>query len=140
MTIGRLMILAAILVRGSDRAWSHEHRIGSLEIVHPWAQATKVSEGDKCALLMTVINNGDLADRLIGVSTPLGDDVVVHLHSSDGQSDREKVTSGIDLPAGVGDRAPKKGSDSISVQVARPAQAAPRRRARRRSSLARPYI
>jgi periplasmic copper chaperone A len=62
---------------------THDYRIGSLRIDHPWAIATpkgaKVGAG-----YITIINDGSQADRLIAITSPAARKVTIHTSIKEG--------------------------------------------------------
>jgi copper(I)-binding protein len=50
------------------------HRLGSIEITHPWARASSVEIGEAGGFL-TIANRGPDPDRLIAVSSPAADKI-----------------------------------------------------------------
>jgi periplasmic copper chaperone A len=62
---------------------THDYRIGSLHVDHPWAIATpkgaKVGAG-----YITIINDGSQADRLIAITSPAARKVTIHTSIKEG--------------------------------------------------------
>jgi periplasmic copper chaperone A len=58
-------------------ASAHDYKFGSLHIVHPWARATPkgASVGGG---YMKITNNGTVADRLVGGSSPVAGRFEIH--------------------------------------------------------------
>jgi periplasmic copper chaperone A len=56
-------------------AHAHDYTAGNLSIGHPWARASVTSNG---AVYFTIANNGQEADRLIAVSTPMAKSAEPH--------------------------------------------------------------
>ncbi|HBQ47982.1 MAG TPA: hypothetical protein DD728_03695 [Hyphomonas atlantica] len=58
-------------------AVGHDFQAGSITINHPWSRATPpvtpVAGG-----YLTLTNDGDMADRLVSISSPLSDRVEIH--------------------------------------------------------------
>jgi periplasmic copper chaperone A len=62
---------------------THDYRIGSLRIDHPWATATP--QGAKVGVgYMKIINDGAQADRLIAITSPVSHKVAVHASVKEG--------------------------------------------------------
>ncbi|MBI1867137.1 MAG: copper chaperone PCu(A)C [Methylocystis sp.] len=58
-------------------AFAHEYEIGKLKVEHPWLRYPK--EGETTApLYMLIHNNGDTADKLIGVKSEKVGKIVLH--------------------------------------------------------------
>jgi periplasmic copper chaperone A len=91
LTVCLLMLLAA-------PAAAHEIKVGSLEIVHPWARAT-AGAAKTGAIYMRIENNGDTDDQLISMATDAAERVEMHTSSEEnGVASMQKVDA-IDLPA-----------------------------------------
>lgn len=74
----RAALAAACLLLPFAGASAHEFKLGSLEIVHPWARATpggaKVGGG-----YLTIVNHGSEPDRLVAITAPdRSDRVEIH--------------------------------------------------------------
>ena len=81
-------------------AVGHDFQAGSITINHPWSRATPpvtpVAGG-----YLTLTNDGDIADRLISISSPLSDRVEIHESTvSDGVASMRPVQIGIEIGAG----------------------------------------
>lgn len=81
-------------------AVGHDFQAGSITINHPWSRATPpvtpVAGG-----YLTLTNDGDMADRLVSISSPLSDRVEIHeLTVSDGVASMRPVQNGIEIGAG----------------------------------------
>jgi hypothetical protein len=67
---------ALLLIAGPAMADDgHLTRAGAIAILHPWARATTAAEG---AVFMELINEGGVADHLIGARSPLAERVELH--------------------------------------------------------------
>jgi copper(I)-binding protein len=75
----RLLLAPVALLAGASAARAHSFRLGSIEIGHPWA---KPAVTDGAAVFLALSNVGATADRLIGGSTPIADEVI--LRAQDG--------------------------------------------------------
>ncbi|ABS15914.1 MULTISPECIES: copper chaperone PCu(A)C [Alphaproteobacteria] len=81
-------------------AVGHDFQAGSITINHPWSRATPpvtpVAGG-----YLTLTNDGDMADRLVSISSPLSDRVEIHESTvSDGVASMRPVQNGIEIGAG----------------------------------------
>ncbi len=81
-------------------ALGHDFQAGSITIDHPWSRATPpvapVAGG-----YLTLTNDGDIADRLISISSPLSDRVEIHESTvSDGVASMRPVQIGIEIGSG----------------------------------------
>lgn len=76
-TISRSLMIALALLAMNSAASSHEYKAGDLTIQHPWSRATppgaKVGGG-----YLTIINNGNSADRLVGGSAEISTRFEIH--------------------------------------------------------------
>jgi copper(I)-binding protein len=82
-------------------ASAHEFKLGSLEIIHPWARATpggaKVGGG-----YVTIVNHGTEPDRLVGATVPdRSDRVDVHeMAMKDGIMTMRPLPDGLEIRPG----------------------------------------
>ena len=81
-------------------AAGHDFQAGSITIDHPWSRATPpiapVAGG-----YLTLTNDGDIADRLVSISSPLSERVEIHASTvSDGVASMRPVQNGIEIGAG----------------------------------------
>lgn len=95
-----LIILLGMLALMPVGAEAHDYRVGSLQIGHPWATATpkgaKVGGG-----YVKITNNGATPDRLIGVSSPAAQRVLIHSQTTEGGVTRMRVLEkGIEIKPG----------------------------------------
>jgi hypothetical protein len=103
--LARALLLApaiafATLPASVAPASAHEYKLGSLEIIHPWARATpggaKVGGG-----YVKVINHGTEPDRLIGGSFERSERVEVHqMGMKDGIMTMRPVPGGLEIKPG----------------------------------------
>ena len=95
-----IVLSAAILGLSSAVASTHDYKLGSLEIEHPFARATPpnapVSGG-----YMTIQNNGETADRLISGAADFADRVEIHEMKMEGDVMKmRQLADGLEIPAG----------------------------------------
>lgn len=91
---------AAFSVAVLPAASAHEYKIGSLEIVHPWARATPPNAPVAGGYLI-VRNSGSQADRLVGVSSSSSASAEIHeMAVKDGVMTMRPVEGGLEIPAG----------------------------------------
>ncbi len=96
----KTLLTLAALCGLSTAALAHEYEAGSLHIVHPWARAMPAAAPTAAAYL-TVRNQGEAADRLLGADTPRAETVELHRHvHADGLMKMEPVEGGLEIPAG----------------------------------------
>jgi len=118
-----LLALAAVLVAcgGNDSAATtgNEITVGDLAIVDAWARPPAMAGGNAAAYFV-VRNDGDAADRLIGVSSPLA---MAEMHESvmadDGTMTMNPV-DGVDIPAGSSVAFERGGLHIMFMGVAEP--------------------
>ena len=77
-----ILLLAAILSLVAGAATAETYTLGSLEIGNPWARATPKGASVGGAY-MTISNKGAEADRLIGASSPIANQMEVHQMTMD---------------------------------------------------------
>ncbi|GGA64351.1 copper chaperone PCu(A)C [Pelagibacterium lentulum] len=81
-------------------AVGHDFQAGSITINHPWSRATPpvtpVAGG-----YLTLTNDGDIADRLVSISSPLSERVEIHESAvSNGVASMRPVQNGVVIGAG----------------------------------------
>jgi copper(I)-binding protein len=89
--------LATMCVATASHA--HSYQVGDLKIRHPFARATVEGQPVGAAYLV-IENNGKMADRLIGVSTPVAKSAEMHTMSTEGGVMRMRKTKEIRLEPG----------------------------------------
>ena len=79
---------------------THDYRIGSLRIDHPWATATP--QGAKVgAGYIKIINDGAQTDRLIAVTSPAARKVTIHTSVKEGDVVKMRaLDKGLEIKAG----------------------------------------
>ena len=100
----RLFASAAILLVAElamPRARAHGTRAGDLKIDHPYATPTPPGARTGAVYFRTLVNRGDLADRLIGARTPLAESVEIHRSVMDGDIMRMRRIEAIEIPPGA---------------------------------------
>lgn len=95
-----LLAVAIYLVGLAPQAKAHDYKVGELMIDHPWARATppgaKVAGG-----YMTIHNNGDVEERLIGGSVGFATRVEIHEMAMEGEVMKMRpLPDGLAIPAG----------------------------------------
>ncbi|MCB1465911.1 MAG: copper chaperone PCu(A)C [Rhizobiaceae bacterium] len=93
----RILAATAALVCAST-AFAHEYRLGDIVINHPWTRATspaaKVGGG-----YLVAVNNGTVADRLVGASSRAAARVEIHNMTMDnGVMKMRPVPEGMAIP------------------------------------------
>lgn len=80
-------------------AWSHNYTVGSITIDHPWSRATVAGIPNGVSYFV-LENQGNEADRLVSVSSPVAEVAELHTHEKDGDVLRMRQVHGIEIPAG----------------------------------------
>ena len=98
MTRHFLIAAAVCLLLGP--ADSHEYKLGSLEIGHPWTRATPrgatVAGG-----YLKITNNGAGADRLVGGSSPIAGRFEIHeMRMNNGVMQMRALPAGLEIKPG----------------------------------------
>jgi copper(I)-binding protein len=101
MSLLSRLAAAMVPLLASATALAHEYRAGPLLIDHPWARAT-VSVQKVGAGYLTIRNEGQQADRLIGARSPIVPSIEMHTHEIDAQGvARMGQLEAIELPPGA---------------------------------------
>ena len=92
--------VSGLLLLPATSSLAHEFKLGSLEIIHPWARATpggaKVGGG-----YVKIVNHGTEPDRLVGGSFERADRLEVHEMSvKDGVMQMRPLSSGLEIKPG----------------------------------------
>jgi copper(I)-binding protein len=95
----RLLFLALAALLAANAVNAHEFQLGSLKIDHPWARPTLPGQAAGGAYL-SVSNNGNVPDRLLGGSSPAAARVEVHEMRMEGDVMRMREMAVLELPAG----------------------------------------
>ena len=96
----RLAVVAMSAVAGvSLAAAADEFKLGSLEIVQPWARAT-IGQAANGIAFMTIENHGSNPDRLIGVTSPVAAKVELHEHKMENGVMEMRQLDEVDLNPG----------------------------------------
>ena len=82
-------------------AWAHEYKIGSLEVVHPWARA-QLKGSDVADGFMKIINHGSTPDRLIAITVDFAKTAQIHDMKMNGTTmQMVELKDGLEIPAGA---------------------------------------
>src|SRR5437016_213120 len=93
-----LVLLVALHVGGEARAQTSA--VNTVVVDQPWARPTP--GGAKTgAAYMTLMNNGIAADRLLGATTPLADQIQFHKATEDNGVSRMREVKSVDLKPGA---------------------------------------
>lgn len=91
---------ALTLAGATDLADAHEHKTGSLRIVHPWVRATPTG-AQVAGGYVTIINTGSVPDWLLGGTLAKGARTDVHATSIEGGIARMRpVEGGLEIKPG----------------------------------------
>jgi hypothetical protein len=72
--------VALILITGLGlfaAVLAHEYRVGDIAVIHPWARAT-IGQVKNGVAYLTISNEGESADRLVGVTTTAAKKAALH--------------------------------------------------------------
>ncbi len=94
--IGTGIVLALSLTAA---AWSADYTAGDIAIDHPWSRATVQGMANGVGYF-EMHNQGDQADRLVSVSSPVAKRAELHVHEKDGDVMRMRQVDDIEIPAG----------------------------------------
>lgn len=98
--IVRRLALAALIATVAIAAHAGDYKLGSIEIIQPWARATPPTAPSGGGFL-TITNKGTTPDRLIAVRSPAAGKVEIHEMKMDGNVMRmREVEKGIEIPPG----------------------------------------
>ncbi|MCQ6255700.1 copper chaperone PCu(A)C [Pseudomonas sp. Q11] len=97
--LNRLILLAALLLPVGF-AQAHQYKVGELEIAHPWSQELPPN-APTVAAYFVIHNNGDTADRLLGVDTLIADKAELHEHVQQDDLMKMQQVTAVDIPAGA---------------------------------------
>jgi copper(I)-binding protein len=70
-------VVAFLGLLSAGQVSAHEYKLGELTIEHPWA-AESIGAIPTGVAYMTIINGGNVADRLLSVSTPAAKEAQLH--------------------------------------------------------------
>lgn len=79
---GRVLVLALVVWGGAPSCARRETAGSDIEV--PRAYIAEPVMGERAAMYFTVINRGDFADQLVGVSTPVAESAEIHRTIADG--------------------------------------------------------
>ncbi len=96
------MPLAALLLALlAIPAAAHQYKAGSIELRHPWTRATPPGAA-VAVVYVEIVNNGDKADRLVSISSPLAEAGGIHETKMDGDvMQMRRVEGGLEIPPGA---------------------------------------
>ena len=99
--MGNVLFTAALMLGASGLAHAHEHKAGSLKIVHPWVRATPTG-AQVAGGFVTILNTGSVPDRLLGGTIAKSARTEVHATSIEGGIARMRpVEGGLEIKPGA---------------------------------------
>ena len=93
------VLFTTLAVFTASVAWSHNYTVGSIKIDHPWSRATVAGIPNGVSYFV-LENQGNEADQLVSVSSPVAEVAELHTHEKDGDVLRMRQVHGIEIPAG----------------------------------------
>ncbi len=91
-------LLATALLLGSAAVSAHDYHGGDLDITHPWSRPLPPVATTGVAYL-TVSNQGDAEDVLLGAESPVAEKVEIHTHIKDGDLMKMRQLNELVIPA-----------------------------------------
>jgi periplasmic copper chaperone A len=98
MNYFRSLAFVAGLALAATPAFAQQFKAGDLVMEQPWAPATPKG-APVAAGYLTIRNNGESADKLMGGSADFADAVQIHVMSSVGGIMKMRQVDGLDIPA-----------------------------------------
>ena len=99
IAMGLFLALPLLALVFSAPAFAHAFRLGSMEIIHPWARAA--AAGGNAGGFLAVTNEGTEPDRLVRVESAIAARVELHTTIDDGGIMRMRaLPDGLALPPG----------------------------------------
>jgi hypothetical protein len=100
MSLTRRSFVAVSLVLVAVPVLAHNHKVGSLQIDHPWSRATP-GGATVAGGFMTITNTGSEPDRLIGGTFEQAGRVEIHeMAVANGVMTMREIAGGLVIPAG----------------------------------------
>lgn len=104
MLLIRTVLLVAVLVGPAFPAESslagEPVRVGTIRLEAAWARAS-IGTSRPAAAYLTIVNEGQGADRLLAVQTPLAARAEIHQTVSEGEVVKMKPVGTVEVPAGA---------------------------------------
>ncbi len=92
------LLAAPALALLAAPALAHDFKAGAIEIEQPWSRATAAT-GQTGAAFMVLNNEGQTADRLVSVTSPVADKVQLHTSIMDNGVMEMREVEAVELPA-----------------------------------------
>lgn len=101
MKIGKFLITTlTALALSAPVASAHGFEIGDIEVHHPYSDDTNPG-APVAGGYMSIINRGKVADRLLSVTSPVSDNIMIHDMKMEGDVMKMRaLPDGIEIPAG----------------------------------------
>jgi len=101
MKMGKIIVATiAVLTLSAALAFAHGFEKGDIEVHHPYSDET-IPGSSVAGGYMSIINHGKVADRLLSVTSPVSDNVMIHEMKIEGDVMKMRmVPDGIEIPAG----------------------------------------
>jgi hypothetical protein len=80
-------------------AFAHDYEIGELTVDHPWARAS-AGQMKTGAAYLTITNDGEQADRLIGLATPVAERAALHTVTMEGNIAKMRAVQAVEIKPG----------------------------------------
>jgi copper(I)-binding protein len=74
---------------------------GDLVVKDAFARASATAQATSGVVYATLVNDTDVADRLVGVETPVAGMAMLHESKTDGQTETMAAVAALDIPAGA---------------------------------------
>ncbi|QBZ87735.1 copper chaperone PCu(A)C [Pseudomonas viciae] len=97
--LNRLILLAALLLPVGF-AHAHQYKVGDIEIAHPWSQELPPN-APTVAAYFVIHNNGNTADRLLSVDSPIAGKAELHEHVMQGGLMKMQPVPAVDIAPGA---------------------------------------
>lgn len=96
-----LPLLLLALVGLATLAPAHEYKAGALTLHHPWTRATPPG-AEVAAVYVKIVNAGDAADRLVGISSPAAGEGQIYDMTMEGDvMQMRQMEGGLEIPPGA---------------------------------------
>ncbi|MGJ7515763.1 copper chaperone PCu(A)C [Pseudomonas baetica] len=96
--LNRLFVVAALLLPACF-ANAHEYKVGELHIDHPWSQELPPNAPNVAAYFV-IHNEGQTADRLLSVDSPIASVAQLHEHVMQNDVMKMEHVPSVEVPAG----------------------------------------
>ena len=94
-----LLLGLGLILMAATTASAHDYKVDAITIDHPWAKAS-IGQAKAGAAYLTLMNDGEAADRLVAVRADVSEIVELHTHTMEDGVMRMRAVPAIDVPAG----------------------------------------